>query len=166
MASVPQRSPLRYPDGKMWLIPHVRYWLEQIDATPKLLIEPFAGGGIVSLTAIMERLVGHCLMMELDRDVAAFWHTALRHGPQLCEMVKGFEPTRDSVDMLSRQIPSGVLEHGFRTLVLNRTQRAAFSLRVRLPLRPSPTGGLRRTLTTPIRPRGRSRREAVARHGA
>ena len=123
VASVPQRSPLRYPGGKTWLIPHIRYWLREMTPRPKLLIEPFAGGGIVSLTAVMEGLVGHCLMVELDRDVAAFWHAALRHGPQLCEMVKCFEPTRDAVDTLSRQIPSDVLEHGFRTLVLNRTRR-------------------------------------------
>ena len=123
VASVPQRSPLRYPGGKTWLIPHIRYWLKEMAPRPKLLIEPFAGGGIVSLTAVMEGLVEHCLMVELDRDVSAFWHAALRHGPQLCEMVKSFEPTRDAVDMLSRQIPSDVLEHGFRTLVLNRTRR-------------------------------------------
>ena len=123
VASVPQRSPLRYPGGKTWLIPHIRHWLKGIEPRPKLLVEPFAGGGIVSLTAVMEGLVDRCLMVELDRDVAAFWHAALRHGPELCEMVRQFQPTRDSVDALSRQVPANVLEHGFRTLVLNRTRR-------------------------------------------
>ena len=123
VASVPQRSPLRYPGGKTWLIPHIRYWLKGIEPRPKLLVEPFAGGGIVSLTAVMEGLVDRCLMVELDRDVAAFWHAALRHGPELCEMVQDFEPTREAVDALSRQAPETVLEHGFRTLVLNRTRR-------------------------------------------
>ncbi len=123
VASVPQRSPLRYPGGKTWLIPHIRHWLKAIEPRPKLLVEPFAGGGIVSLTAVMEGLVDRCLMVELDRDVAAFWHAALRHGPELCEMVQGFRPTREAVDALSRQAPANVLEHGFRTLVLNRTRR-------------------------------------------
>ncbi len=62
VASVPQRSPLRYPGGKTWLIPHIRVWLERIHPAPRLLIEPFAGGGIVSLTAVMEGLVDRCLM--------------------------------------------------------------------------------------------------------
>ena len=123
VASVPQRSPLRYPGGKTWLIPHIRHWLKGISPRPKLLVEPFAGGGIVSLTAVMEGLVDRCLMVELDRDVAAFWHAALRHGPELCEMVQRFQPTREAVDALSRQVPANVLEHGFRTLVLNRTRR-------------------------------------------
>ena len=123
VASVPQRSPLRYPGGKTWLIPHIRHWLKGIEPRPKLLVEPFAGGGIVSLTAVMEGLVDRCLMVELDRDVAAFWHAALRHGPELCEMVRGFQPTREAVDALSRQAPANVLGHGFRTLVLNRTRR-------------------------------------------
>lgn len=30
VATVPQRSPLRYPGGKTWLVPHVRAWLSGI----------------------------------------------------------------------------------------------------------------------------------------
>ena len=123
VAAVPQRSLLRYPGGKTWLIPHVRIWLERIDPAPRLLVEPFAGGGIVSLTAVMENLVDRCLMAELDHDVAAFWHAALRHRLELCEKVRRFKPTREAVDRLSRRRPANVLEHGFRTLVLNRTRR-------------------------------------------
>ena len=123
VASVPQRSPLRYPGGKTWLIPHIRAWLGGLDATPKLLIEPFAGGGIVSLTAVMEGLVERCLMAELDRDVAAFWHAALRFGPRIMQRVLKFDPTRDAVYALGKGRPCDVVEHGFRTLVLNRTRR-------------------------------------------
>ena len=75
VAQVPQRSPLRYPGGKTWLVPHIRAWFAAIEA-PQLLIEPFAGGGIASLTAVMENLVPRCLMVELDQDVAAFWVSA------------------------------------------------------------------------------------------
>ena len=123
VASVPQRSPLRYPGGKTWLIPHVRIWLTKADPVPRLLVEPFAGGGITSLTAVMEGLVERCLMVELDRDVAAFWHAALRHAPELCERVLQFKPTREAVSALSRERPEDVIGHGFRTLVLNRTRR-------------------------------------------
>ncbi len=123
VASVPQRSPLRYPGGKTWLVPHVRVWLARADPPPRLLVEPFAGGGITSLTAVMEGLVERCLMAELDRDVAAFWHAALRHAAELRERILQFEPTREAVSALARKRPESVLERGFRTLVLNRTRR-------------------------------------------
>ena len=123
VASVPQRSPLRYPGGKTWLIPHIRVWLRSLNLAPKILVEPFAGGGVVSLTAVMEGLAERCLMAELDRDVAAFWKAALRRGPELCERIARFEPTREAVNALSRQTPEDLVEHGFRTLVLNRTRR-------------------------------------------
>ena len=122
VSQVKKYSPLRYPGGKTWLIPHIHKWLKGIEPRPKLLVEPFAGGGIVSLTAVMEGLVDRCLMMELDRDVAAFWRAALHHGPALCEMVRQFQPTRKEVEALSRQSPRNDLERGFRTLVMNRTR--------------------------------------------
>ena len=123
VATVPQRSPLRYPGGKTWLIPHVRAWLGSIEPAPKLLIEPFAGGGIVSLSAVMERLVYRCLMAEIDPDVAAFWQAALHHSDRLIARIAQFTPTYDSVAELEAQTPAGVIAHGFRTLVLNRTRR-------------------------------------------
>ncbi len=123
VATVPQRSPLRYPGGKTWLIPHVRAWLSGIDPKPEMLVEPFAGGAIVSLTAVMEGLAERCVMSEIDPDVAAFWKAALWHSDELIERVRAFAPTRESVAVLSDKVPDSVAGHGFRTLVLNRTRR-------------------------------------------
>ncbi len=123
VAAVPQRSLLRYPGGKTWLVPHIRAWLNGMSTPPRLLIEPFAGGGIVSLTAVMEDLAERCLMAELDRDVAAFWKAVLHHGSALTRRISAFTPSRETIDNLSRQRPGDVIEHGFRTLVLNRTRR-------------------------------------------
>jgi len=123
VASVPQRSPLRYPGGKTWLIPHIRAWLGAQPSAPRLLIEPFCGGGVVSLTAVMEGFAERALMAEIDRDVAAFWHAALRCGDELRERLLGFEPTRETVGQLELEQPDAVLDRGFRTLVLNRTRR-------------------------------------------
>ena len=123
VSTVPQRSPLRYPGGKTWLVPHVRSWL-QVDPTPApLLIEPFAGGATVSLTAVMERLVDRAVMVEIDRDVSAFWRAALEHGVQMIERVMSFNPDRTSVERMTAEIPRDVLDQGFRTLVMNRTRR-------------------------------------------
>lgn len=122
VAAVPQRSPLRYPGGKTWLIPHIRVWLRSM-TKPRLLVEPFAGGGIVSLTAVMENLADEALMVELDEDVAALWKAAILHSPELVARITSFTLTRESVVELSSKRPADVVEHGFRTLVLNRTRR-------------------------------------------
>ena len=123
VAAVPQRSPLRYPGGKTWLIPHIRAWLARNETPPELIVEPFAGGGTVSLTAVMENLVRRATMMELDEDIAAFWEAALRHGPALSARVQAFRPTKEDINRLESRPMRNVVEHGFRTLVLNRTRR-------------------------------------------
>ena len=73
VATVPQRSPFRYAGGKTWLIPRIRQWLYHSGGLGKELIEPFAGGGIVSLTAVIENLVDRATMVEKDEGVAAVW---------------------------------------------------------------------------------------------
>lgn len=120
VAAVPQRSPLRYPGGKTWLVPHIREWLR---GGCRLLAEPFAGGGIVSLTAVMDGLAERAVMVEIDRDVAAFWRAALDHGDELIERLLAFDVSRENVECIERTPPATVVDHGFRTLVLNRTRR-------------------------------------------
>ncbi len=122
VSTVQQRSPLRYPGGKTWLVPHIRTWLKA--TTPEILVEPFAGGGIASLTAVMDGLVKQAIMLELDRDVAAFWHAALLQGDALARRVTHFQPTLARLRNLQAQTPDTLVEQGFRTLALNRTRRA------------------------------------------
>ncbi len=122
VATVPQRSPLRYPGGKTWLIPHVREWLSH----PKthVLVEPFAGGGIVSLTAVMENLVDKAVMIERDQDVAALWKVALSNTDDLIERIQQFTPSRKNVEEIESAGWKNDSDRAFRTLVLNRTKRA------------------------------------------
>jgi|SRR5579872_1659831 len=91
VASVPQRSPFRYPGGKTWIIPRIRRWLsldvrQQFGlnpAHPTHLIEPFAGGGIVSLTVAAENLAEHVTMVEIDDDVASVFIIYFQVIPQI-----------------------------------------------------------------------------------
>lgn len=54
VASVPHRSPFRYPGGKTWLVPHVRRWLTSVSSLPREFVEPFAGGAIGGLNERVE----------------------------------------------------------------------------------------------------------------
>lgn len=97
VASVPQRSPFRYPGGKTWLIPTVRQWLKQGDTAP-WLIEPFAGGGIVSLTAAFEKLAEHITMVEMDEEIAAVWEVILNSNNKwLADKIFSFDLTRENI---------------------------------------------------------------------
>src|SRR5579872_2659050 len=106
VASVPQLSPFRYPGGKTWLVPRIRQWLSPavrqscglIPAQPRHFIEPFVGGGIISLTVASERLAQHVTMVELDENVAAVWDTIInRHDEDwLAERILTFELTREN----------------------------------------------------------------------
>lgn len=126
VASVPQRSPFRYPGGKTWLVPYIRLWLTSLPKAPALLVEPFAGGGIVSLTVAAERLASQVLMVERDEDVGAVWQTLIDDnggGEWLAERIASFAMSSDTVAALLVASVSSVREQAFRTIVKNRVNR-------------------------------------------
>src|SRR5258707_6727071 len=89
VASVPKLSPFRYPGGKTWFVPYIRHWLDPLvrqkyalsPVRPVRFVEPFLGGGSISLTVAAEGLVSDVLMAEIDADVAAVWLTVLDAAP-------------------------------------------------------------------------------------
>ena len=121
VASVPQRSPFRYPGGKTWLVPTARKWFAQADVD-SFLIEPFAGGGIIALTAVAEHFFNHVTMVELDDDMAAAWETILSNDCQwLIKQISNFTITADNINTAIAQANDGMKEHGFATIIRNRT---------------------------------------------
>lgn len=126
VASVPQRSPFRYPGGKTWLIPRIWQWLLSKNVRPAELVEPFAGGGIVSLTVAFERLADHVLMVELDEQLASVWRTILEEpegAERLAERIVSFELTSESVREVLDSEPATEPERAFRTILKNRVNR-------------------------------------------
>jgi len=120
VASVPQRSPFRYPGGKTWLIPVVRQWLKQSNQK-KRLIEPFAGGGIVSLTTAFEKLAEKILMIELDREVASVWQVIINGDHQwLADQIFTFELTPENANIILQKEDKTVEEQAFSTILKNR----------------------------------------------
>jgi len=124
VASVPQRSPFRYPGGKTWLVPYVREWLQSRRERPSRLIEPFAGGAIISLTVAFERLAKHVLFAELDENVAAVWRVLLNgHAEWLAKQILTFDLSMDAVKRILAQTPDTIREKSFQTILRNRVQR-------------------------------------------
>lgn len=124
VASVPFRSPFRYPGGKTWLVPRIRQWLLSKPTKPVLLIEPFAGGAIVGLTAAFESLTERVLLVERDPCVAAVWKTILgTDGEWLASRIVTFDLTAQSVDAVLQSEANTTRDLAFQTILRNRINR-------------------------------------------
>jgi DNA adenine methylase len=121
-------SPLRYPGGKARLTDFV----EEIISVNKLAdghyAEPYAGGAAIAMALLLREVVQTVHLNDLDRSVYAFWHSVLNRTDELCDLVV---TTRLSVrewerqrDVQQRRGRAGLLELGFSTFFLNRTNRS------------------------------------------
>jgi DNA adenine methylase len=124
VSSVPQRSPFRYAGGKTCLVPRIRQWLHEQGGSGKELIEPFADGGIVSLTAVCENLVDRVTMVEKDEGVAAVWHVILNGGAEwLGDAIMGFQLTPESARKAIDRADESLESLAFATIIKNRVNR-------------------------------------------
>ena len=122
VASVPQRSPFRYPGGKTWLIPIARKWFSSASDNAEL-IEPFAGGGIISLTAAAENYFNHIIMTALGEDDAAVSETISTENNYdwLSNKILNFIVTPENINEVELHANEGTKERAFSTIVRNRT---------------------------------------------
>lgn len=124
VASVPHRSPFRYPGGKTWLVPYVRQWLRGLAHRPLEFGEPFAGGGIVGLSVLFDGLAEKLTLVEIDRDVASVWRTILSvQGDRLASEIMSFHISERSVRSCLSDSPKHQFERAFQTIIRNRVQR-------------------------------------------
>lgn len=123
VASVPQRSPFRYPGGKTWLVPRIGQWLSSLPTKPSKFIEPFAGGAIVGLTVAFEQLADQVILVERDEQVAAVWHIIIntKDGAEwLADHIMSLRLTPESAHSLLSSSKRSLKEKAFQTIVQNR----------------------------------------------
>ena len=124
VASVPHRSPFRYPGGKTWLVPRVRGWLASLPERPRRFVEPFVGGGSVALTVAFEQLSDHVIMVERDPQVAAVWHTILEgDAAWLAREIVDFNMSDESLTAALERPAASTQDLAFQTILKNRTHR-------------------------------------------
>jgi DNA adenine methylase len=122
VASVQQLSPFRYPGGKTWFIPQIYKWIKSLQFIPGLFIEPFAGGGIVSLTVANENLAEHIVMVEIDEEVASVWKTIFYGDAEwLVQRIISFNMTIENVNAVLGADCFTDEEKAFKTIIKNRT---------------------------------------------
>ena len=123
VASVPQRSPLRYPGGKTWLVPEIRRYLAGLDFRPEVFVEPFAGGGTASLIAVMDCYVDRAVLCERDPDLSNLWQCMLGDAEELARRVERFVASPENVSAVFADAGVSGMDAAFRTLLRNRVSR-------------------------------------------
>ena len=120
-------SPLRYPGGKN----RIANFIAQVCVDNRisgLYVEPYAGGASVALFLLFSNLVKRIIINDKDRSIYAFWYSVLHHTDKLCQMIidteVNVENWRKQKIVQSRKQYATLLELGFSTLFLNRTNRS------------------------------------------
>jgi DNA adenine methylase len=121
-------SPLRYPGGKAKLFP----FFAQLVRLNKLFsfeyCEAYCGGAGLAIRLLTNGFVDRVSINDIDDSIFAFWTSALRETDKFCKLI---ERTPITVREWKRQkciwnagTDSGLLELGFATYFLNRTNRS------------------------------------------
>jgi len=96
--------------------------MTSLKVKPRVLVEPFAGGGIISLTALFENWVEMAVMVELDDEVASVWETIVNGDAEwLAHQILTFPMTRENVEEELQRVPRTRREQAFQTILKNRT---------------------------------------------
>jgi len=127
VSQVRQLSPFRYPGGKTWLVPVMRQWLSLTPrSNRRFFLEPFVGGGIISLTVAYEQLANTVIMVERDDEVAAVWQVLLEGDDtevaSLCARILSFSVTTEAVQAELNRTDGDLWHRAFRTILKNRMQ--------------------------------------------
>jgi DNA adenine methylase len=122
-------TPLRYPGGKTKLYSYVR---ELIDSTlaleDRVYVEPYAGGCGLALKLLFQEDVDEIYINDFDRAIWAFWYSVLNDCKELVEKIEQTSITIQEwykqKEVYKNKDTANILELGFATLFLNRTNRS------------------------------------------
>lgn len=120
-------SPLRYPGGKGKLAPYIEAILQMNGLEGAHYAEPFAGGSAVALSLLFLERVKEIHINDLDWSVYAFWKAITEHTEEFIEKINETEITLDTWYQqreIKKLSSNNILEVGFATFFLNRTNRS------------------------------------------
>lgn len=121
-------SPLRYPGGKGKLATFMKNAILENDLLDGTYVEPYAGGAGIALALLFEEYVRNIVINDLDRSIYAFWYSVLNYTDELCSLINDAEVTIETWqkqrEMQAKKMNIGLLELGFSTFFLNRTNRS------------------------------------------
>ena len=95
--------------------------MKSLPHKPERFIEPFLGGGIISLSVANEDLANKIIMSELDDEVASVWYVMINGNvDELVQSILNFNMTVENVKEKLGIPPSTPEEKAFQTILKNR----------------------------------------------
>lgn len=124
-------SPLRYPGGKVKLFQFVEKLIKDNYDTPPVYIEPYSGGFGLGLKLLLTHKVSKVYINDADFAIYAFWRAITEHTDTFIDLVNtavlSIEEWKKQKDIYLNK-DSTILEKGFATFYLNRTNRSGIIL--------------------------------------
>lgn len=121
-------SPLRYPGGKAPFAPFIAKVMKKNGLTCGHYLEPYAGGAGVALNLLFEGQAGHIHINDADPAIYAFWMAVTKHSKELLALLESTPITMEEWFrwrlVLREESEATIVEKGFATLFLNRTNRS------------------------------------------
>ena len=121
------KTPLRYPGGKGKFAPFVKNLMTANRLTGDYL-EPYAGGAGVALDLLFNNYCNNIHINDLDKAIYNFWLSVTQETElflkQISDTPVNIDVWHRQKAILSNPDQHSVLEHGFATFFLNRTNRS------------------------------------------
>lgn len=121
-------SPLRYPGGKAPFAPFIAKVMSESRLSGGHYLEPYAGGAGVALELLFDGHASHVHINDADPAVYAFWKAVTKHSSKLLALLEVTPITIEEWfrwrSVLREESKASVVEKGFATLFLNRTNRS------------------------------------------
>lgn len=121
-------SPLRYPGGKARFAPFIAQVMEDNGLCGGHYFEPYAGGAGVALELLFHGHASHVHINDLDPAVNAFWRAVTEFPEEILKLL--WDTPVDMAQwfhwrsVLRGDIKATLVEQGFATLFMNRTNRS------------------------------------------
>jgi DNA adenine methylase len=121
-------SPLRYPGGKWRLATFFERLISSNFKVPPSYVEPYAGGGSLALSLLLNGVVKEIFLNDLDPAIYAFWSSIVRTPKQFISLLFKTPVTpfqwQVQKDIYLKGPSVGQLKLGFATFFLNRTNHS------------------------------------------
>lgn len=121
-------TPLRYPGGKGRFAPFIARLMELNSCAGGHYMEPYAGGAAVALELLFHGYASEIHINDADPALYAFWQSVTSDPEGMLRLIHDTPITMDEWlkwrNILFTDTPTSLLEKGFATLFLNRTNRS------------------------------------------